>query len=183
MPDNTFETVYIGVGSNINPEINIIKALKLLNEKIKILETSTFYKTKAISNESQADYLNGVWKTTTNIDPVKLKFKILRNIESRLNRIRNNNRYSSRTIDLDILLYDNKVIKEKNIIIPDPDIYTRSFIAYPLYELNKTGTELIIPDTAKSISSIIKSLDKKELIPDYKLTESLKKIIDLNIEF
>jgi len=71
------------------------------------------------------------------------------------------------------LLYGNLIINENNIIIPDPDIYTRSFIAIPLAEINPL---IILPDTGKNISDIIKKFQKDKMIPDIKYTESLRRL-------
>ena len=72
---------------------------------------------------------------------------MLRTIENGLHRNRESDKYASRTIDLDLLLFGNMVIHEEGLTIPDPDIYNRSFIAFPLSELNP---DLIMPDTKKT---------------------------------
>lgn len=165
---------YISVGSNIEPEKNIIEALNLLQKKVKITSTSTFYVTKPIGNIIQPDYLNGVWEIETEIPPKKLKFKILRKIEKKLKRKRTKDKYAPRTIDLDLILYNNLVLSSKKIKLPDEEIYKRNFIALPLYELNK---DIILPDTNLKIIDIVKKMKKDDLIENLFFTEKLKKII------
>ncbi len=152
---------YIGVGSNINPEFYIEKALDLLNKKVDITGISSFYKTKPLLNKNINDFINGVWQINTSLEPDKLKHDILKKIEKKLHRKKIKDKYSSRTIDLDLLLYDNKVINNDNIKIPDPDIYTRAFILLPLYELDP---KIILPDTGKYIKDIINDFNTNDMV-------------------
>lgn len=167
--------VYIGVGSNMLPEENIPEALSLLKEKVSFTATSMFYYTPPLKQKDQPVYCNGVWKIKTSIEPYALKFDILRQIESALGRIRSIDKYTSRTIDLDILVYGNIIIKTKNLTIPDPDIYTRSFISIPLWEITPG---LILPDTGKTIKEIALRMKDKQLEPAYHITNLIKKGID-----
>ena len=130
--DYNIVAAFIGVGSNIQPERNISDALARLSKRVDITGISTFYKTTPILRKDQDDYLNGVWQISTSMSPEKLKFDVLRKIEQELHRNRESDKYASRTIDLDILLFGDLIIQEENLTIPDPDIYKRSFIAFPL---------------------------------------------------
>ena len=152
---------FIGVGSNIKPEINIEKALDLLKEFVEVTSISSFYKTKPLFDKKINDFFNGVWKIETDLTPLELKFNVLKKIEKMLHRKKNKDKYSSRIIDLDLLLFDNVIMKNKKIIIPDPDIYKRSFIYIPLHELDP---DLIIPDTSKHIRALINNYDDNQLI-------------------
>ena len=162
---------FIGVGSNISPESNIQKAFDLLGKHVAITGVSTFYRTRPLLNRKQNSYLNGVWRIQTNVSYKELKLSILRSIESELHRTGTHDKYASRTIDLDVLLYGDLVIRETNCTLPDPDIYTRPFIAYPLFELDPY---LIVPDTNTSIAQVIDTLSEESLIPDMKFTVLLK---------
>ncbi len=136
------EIIYIGVGSNIEPELNICKALDLLRSEIEISAISTCYRSAAIGRADQGDFVNCVWQATTDHDAERVKFQILHDIESLLGRVRTVDRYADRPIDLDILLYGDHTIKSNRIAIPDPDILNRNFIAIPLLEL---APEITIP--------------------------------------
>ena len=172
--DNNVVTAYIGVGSNIEPECNIVDALARLSKHVKITGISYFYKTASLLREKQNDYLNGVWQISTSIHPEELKFGVLRTIEKELHRNRESDKYAPRTIDLDLLLYGDMVIHEENLTIPDPDIYKRSFIAFPLSELNP---DLVMPDTRKPLSDILSALSKGSMIPDITFTENMRKMV------
>ena len=164
-------TAFIGVGSNISPENNIEKAFGLLGKHVAITGVSTFYRTQPLRDSKQNSYLNGVLRVQTTVSCRELKFSILSSIESELHRSRTEDKYASRTIDLDVLLYGDLVIRKTNCTLPDPDIYTRPFIAYPLFELEP---HLIVPDTNTSIAQVIGTLSEESLIPDMKFTGLLK---------
>jgi dihydroneopterin aldolase/2-amino-4-hydroxy-6-hydroxymethyldihydropteridine diphosphokinase len=168
------ETVYIGVGSNINPQKNIISALALLHEDMEISGVSTFYRTEPVKRKNQDTYLNGVWRIISSESPEHLKYHILKRIEQELGRVRTADKYAPRTIDLDIVLYGIRVINSADITIPDPDIYTRPFIAFPLLELDPN---LILPDTAMPLTTITESMSRDTLIPDKLFTERLQRSI------
>ena len=161
--NNKVVTAFIGVGSNINPEHNITNALVLLEKHVRIIGVSSFYRTKPLSGTNQDDYLNGVWQISTTMHPQALKFSVLREIEKKLNRRREPDKCAPRTIDLDLLLFGDLVISEEFLIIPDPDIYKRSFIAFPLFELNH---DLIIPDKEMPITSVLSTLSSDHMVPD-----------------
>ncbi len=171
--DNNVVGVYIGVGSNIEPESNIADALIRLSEHVGITGISSFYKTAPLLRENQGDYLNGVWQISTSIPPEGLKSGVLRRIEEELHRNRESDKYAPRTIDLDLLLYGDVVIQEDDLTIPDPDICKRSFIAFPLSELNP---DLVMPDTKEPLIDLLGALSKENMIPDKTFTEKLRKM-------
>lgn len=168
---NSLAKAYIAIGSNIDPETNVKKALLLLKNRMRITKLSTVYLTKAIP-PTQPDYYNCVVETITNLDPVHIKFEILRKIEEELGRVRGIDKYSPRTIDLDLVLYGNLVINKNDLILPDPEIEKRAFIAIPMYELNN---DLVIPGLNKALKEIVKKFTKNEMIPLEDYTYKLKR--------
>ncbi len=171
---NNVAEVFIGVGSNIEPEHNITDALERLSKRVDITGISSFYKTAPFLREDQDDYLNGVWQISTCIPPQELKSSVLRTIERELHRNREYDKFAPRTIDLDLLLYGDMVIQKGDLTIPDPDIYMRPFIAFPLYELNPY---LVMPDTKKPLVDILSMLSKDNMIKDITFTESLRRML------
>ena len=170
---NNVVGAYIGVGSNIEPESNITDALTRLSKHVYITGISSFYKTAPLLRENQDDYLNGVWQISTSMSPEDLKFVVLRRIEKELHRNRDSDKYAPRTIDLDLLLYGDEVIQEDNLTIPDPDISKRSFIAFPLSELNPN---LVMPDTKELLIDLLGVLSKENMIADKTFTQRLRKM-------
>jgi 2-amino-4-hydroxy-6-hydroxymethyldihydropteridine diphosphokinase len=112
-------TAIIGVGSNIEPLINIEKAKAMISQDHKFLGESEFVKTKPIGIEEQPDFLNGVFLISTELSFEELK-AWLKRTESVLGRLPTTNRYDPRTIDLDILIWNEQVVHE--------DVYHRDFI-------------------------------------------------------
>jgi len=162
--------VFISVGSNIEPAGNILRAFDLLKEKFRIVAVSTFYRTEPIGKPEQASFVNGVWCIETAMDPRALKFEVLRAIETQLGRQRSDDKYADRTIDLDILLYGDRVVDEPDLKIPDPDIRRRPFLLFALVEL---AAELVFPDTGEPLISVVKPYVGTGLVPEADLTISL----------
>lgn len=129
--------VYISLGSNLgNREENLENAYKLLEDNgIKIMKKSKIIETEPYGDVPQENFLNSVIEVNTLLRPREL-MNLLLNIEKQLKRERKI-RWGPRTIDLDILLYDNEIIIEDNVIIPHYDMHNREFVLSPLCEINK----------------------------------------------
>ncbi len=135
-----FDKLFITIGSNIDPQININSAIKYLTDSFGKIKLSKLYKSPAIvgphTSESQKDYINGAILTYSNLPSNHIKYEILRKIENKLGRVRTYDKYASRTIDLDIAFYGSIIIDEPNICIPDPDIIQRAHLLSPLCDLD-----------------------------------------------
>ncbi|AFA41334.1 2-amino-4-hydroxy-6-hydroxymethyldihyropteridine pyrophosphokinase [Wigglesworthia glossinidia endosymbiont of Glossina morsitans morsitans (Yale colony)] len=136
---------WIAIGSNIkNPKIQAdcaINALKNL-PNTKILACSQYYNSKPLGTRNQPNFLNAVVKLYTNLLPRELLKKI-KKIENNQGRQRNSIKWGPRSLDLDILLFENNIYKFSDLIIPHYDLYNRSFFLYPLMEISPN---LIFPD-------------------------------------
>lgn len=164
-------TAYIGVGSNVHPVRNIKKAFSELAGFCRIVAASTFYITEPLRGRKQPDYYNGVWAVETDIEPRSLKQK-LRNIEEMLGRRRLADKYASRPIDLDIVLYGDLVLCEDDIEIPDSHIAERPFLAVPIKEINP---KMILPGSDVTISDIAGSMDTSGMKKAKSLSNYLKR--------
>ncbi|OHD71404.1 MAG: 2-amino-4-hydroxy-6-hydroxymethyldihydropteridine diphosphokinase [Spirochaetes bacterium RBG_16_49_21] len=167
-------TAYIGVGSNIRPEKNIKKAVALLSRHAFITGISTFYQTKPFDRCGDPLYYNGVVRIKTAAHPLELKHHVLRSIEKKLGRRRTFDKSAPRSIDLDILVYDEVVMNDGELCIPDPAILERPFVAMPLYEL---AEELILPGWNRSMREIAEKLKDDDLRPMPEYTKQLRRII------
>ncbi len=127
--------VYLGIGSNLGKrETNIEKAIQLFKKNhIDILKTSTFIETDPVGGPPQGKFLNGVIKIKTLLSPQEL-LKILKDIEKQLGRTKTVID-GPRTIDLDILVYDQIKIKTPELTIPHPRMLEREFVLKPLQEI------------------------------------------------
>ncbi len=129
--------VYIGLGSNIeNPVLQIQKAIATIDEisGVKVLMNSGVFKSKPMGPEDQPDYLNAVVEIETGLGAEAL-LESCQKIEQLQGRIKKRH-WGERTIDLDILLYDDQIIKTDDLTVPHPGICSRDFVYLPLLKLN-----------------------------------------------
>ena len=121
--------VVIGLGSNIDPEANLEQAVLELKSRFKVSKRSQWTRTKPIGIQDQPDFYNGALLMETELEQQSLKMELKR-IEDILGRDRSLPKFGPRTIDLDILIWNKKVV--------DEDYYERDFL--------RKGVEEIIPD-------------------------------------
>jgi len=127
---------YLGVGSNLGKrKENIQKALDSLKSArgIKIEKISRVYQTKPVGGPPQGKFLNAAIKIKTSLGAHSL-LKILKKIEKDLGR-KKSLRFGPRQIDLDILLYGERIIQTKNLVVPHPRMFQREFVLRPLREI------------------------------------------------
>ena len=118
--------VVIGVGSNIEPEKNISKAQSAIANQFNLLRTSSLIETEPIGFLEQANFLNCAFLIETELDSAALK-SWLKDLENKLGRLRTDNKYGPRTIDLDIIVWNQKIV--------DPEVYERDFLQNSITEL------------------------------------------------
>ena len=129
-------TTYLSLGSNQGNKLdNLQKAIDLIGEKVgAIHKVSSIYKTKSWGFDGDA-FFNCCLEASTNLNPETL-LKTLLEIEESLGRVRtNSNEYLGRSIDLDILLFDDEIIFSPNLIVPHPRMLKRKFVLVPLTEI------------------------------------------------
>ncbi len=130
-------TCYIGVGANLgNRRKNIKSAIRKITalRKTKVIKVSKLIESNPVGGPSgQGKYLNGAVKIQTELLP-RILLKELKKIEYELGRIKTV-RNGPRVIDLDILLYADKMINTKKLIVPHPRMFFRDFVIKPLLEV------------------------------------------------
>ena len=150
---------YLGLGTNMGDKQAYLKeACKIIsdNPNINIVKISKVYKTKAWGYTNQDDFLNICIEVDTNLSPEEL-LEVCHEVENKLNRVRVI-RWGPRTIDVDILFFNNIISTDENLILPHPRIKERAFVLIPLMDLNK---ELVIDN--KTISYYLSNLEKEEI--------------------
>jgi 2-amino-4-hydroxy-6-hydroxymethyldihydropteridine diphosphokinase len=165
---------FVGVGSNIDPAANTVRALRLLGREALITNISTVYQTDAVARPGAPPYYNCIVEIETETPPVQLKLEVLRRIETELGRERTCDKFADRTIDLDLILYDELVMNTEDLTLPDPDIAMRPFLAYPLLEL---APGLVMPGSARPISRIAATLSREAMKPLEAYTAEIRKEI------
>ncbi|WP_456400485.1 2-amino-4-hydroxy-6-hydroxymethyldihydropteridine diphosphokinase [Mesoaciditoga sp.] len=152
---NTLHLAYIAFGSNMGKrKETIIQAMKKMREKeMSFLKISTFYETKPYGVTEQNDFMNCVAEVETTLTPVLLLDELLE-IEKSLGRVREK-RWGPRTIDLDIIFYDNKIVNFADLVIPHPDMQNRLFVLEPL---NEIAPNYVHPFFHKKVSEMLREL-------------------------
>ena len=149
--------IYISLGSNIERELNTREGIKALRERFGELEMSTVYESEAVGFDGDAFY-NMVIACDVNED-VHSANQSLRDIEDANGRDRAGPRFSSRTLDLDLLLYDDLILKEDNLKLPREEILHNAFVLWPLAEI---APHLIHPEAGKSYAELWQTFDKSK---------------------
>ena len=147
---------YLSLGSNMGDKENYInKAIELLEEdnQTQVTQIASFIETKPYGNVEQDDFLNTAVEIKTLRSPIEL-LKLANEIEEKLGRVRTI-KWGPRTIDLDIIFYDEEVINEPNLIVPHKEMHLREFVLKPLVELEPT---YVHPLYKKNIFQIYENL-------------------------
>ena len=116
----------IGIGSNIEADYHIAEMLRLLSASVQIVQVSQMVQTKPIGIIDQPDYTNGAVRILTSMQREELTL-FLKQLEDKMGRDRSQKKSGPRNIDLDILIWNNKVV--------DPDYFTREFLRNSAAEL------------------------------------------------
>ncbi|KYG33328.1 2-amino-4-hydroxy-6-hydroxymethyldihydropteridine diphosphokinase [Alkalihalobacillus trypoxylicola] len=146
----------IALGSNIGNRKNYLdQAINLLQEhpNCELLKISSIYETEPVGYVNQQSFLNMVIEMETDLNPLKL-LELTQSIESRCGRKRDV-RWGPRTLDLDILLFDEENMKGEELTIPHPRMLERAFVMIPLSEVSPErkilGQELTVTELANSL--------------------------------
>jgi 2-amino-4-hydroxy-6-hydroxymethyldihydropteridine diphosphokinase len=128
---------YLGLGSNQGDSWqylqNAVDALQA-QVAIQVQKISPVYQSKPYGPQDQPDYLNAVVEIKTSLSAEHL-LSVLWEIEASNERTRTGRRWTARTLDLDILLYDQLTLQTERLTIPHPEMCKRSFVVYPLYDI------------------------------------------------
>ena len=166
-------TAFIGIGSNLGDQIkNIGEGVRLLEDHplVKVVCLSHLYQTEPLTRggERQNWYTNCVLKIRTDLNAVQL-FHVTQEIEKVLGRKRTY-RWAPRTLDLDLLFFDDEIVRTRTLVIPHPRLHERRFVLKPLSEI---APNLVHPIKGRPVKALLKNLDdNKKVIPLYKFTLS-----------
>ncbi|OBW91585.1 7,8-dihydro-6-hydroxymethylpterin-pyrophosphokinase [Gallibacterium genomosp. 3] len=136
--------VYIALGSNLNqPILQLTTALDYLQQQpaIQLIAVSPLYSSKPLGPQDQPDYVNAVAQIQTSLEPLAL-LDLLQAVEQQQGRVRLR-RWGERTLDLDILLFNQEIIDTERLTVPHKEMKNREFVLIPLFDI---APQLILPD-------------------------------------
>ena len=147
---------YLSLGSNISPDHNLPTAVRMLENYGSIMISSSVWETIALGDIEQPNYLNAAVLLETNLTAKSLHDDGIKQIEKLLGRKKTSNPFASRTIDIDIMLFNDEVITLGHRRIPDNEILERAFVALCLAEISPN---YIHPDTNQTLEEIAQNFE------------------------
>jgi 2-amino-4-hydroxy-6-hydroxymethyldihydropteridine diphosphokinase len=152
--------VFIALGSNIDKEKNLPLAIRLLAETCLVRGVSSAYETAPVGLFDQPNFLNAAVLVETELDAGRLKAEVLAGIENRLKRQRQTDKNAPRTIDADIILFNDQIFSYEagdgsSRQIPDPDLVEFAHVAVPVAEL---APQMRHPQTGEPLRDLARRL-------------------------
>lgn len=168
------ELAFLSLGSNIEPEHNLVLGAARLAQVGRMQAVSEVYQTAAIGPRPAPDFLNVAILVETELPPEDIRAH-LRQIEASLGRARTEDRYAPRPIDLDLCLLGNQILETPDLRVPDPDMLTRPYLAVTLAEL---APHFVHPETGETLAAIAERLRAgANLIPRSDVSRALRQLI------
>ncbi len=150
-----WHTVYLSIGSNMgDKEKNLNDGIEYIkkNDSVRVLKVSSFIETPPYGGVEQDDFLNGAVKLETLLDPHDL-LTLLHKAEDNAGRVRDV-RWGPRTLDMDIVLYDNAIVDDEDLTIPHADMTNRDFVLSPLKEIAPNAMHPVLRKTVSELASL-----------------------------
>lgn len=158
-------TAYIGIGSNLeDPLQQVLDARDALAAlpRTRLVAFSPLYRNPAVGPGAQPDYVNAVAAVETRLAPREL-LTALQAIEARHGRVRGAVRWAPRTLDLDLLLYGDRIIESADLRVPHPRMGERAFVLRPLHDI---APDLEVPGRGP-VATLLASVSQAALMPIY----------------
>lgn len=136
-PEGAPALCVIGLGGNLDaPADRVMRARQILasREGVREVAFSSLYKSRPMGPKDQPDYVNAVMAIESRLGPLEL-LDLLQSVESSEGRVRLGERWGPRTLDLDLLVYADRVIQHPRLVVPHPGLAVREFVLHPLAEI------------------------------------------------
>jgi 2-amino-4-hydroxy-6-hydroxymethyldihydropteridine diphosphokinase len=147
---------YLSLGSNIEPETNLVTAVAMLAGLTRLRAVSSVWETLPLGLADQPNFLNAAAIVETELAAGTLKAQVLSPIEQKLGRVRQTDKNAPRPMDIDIMLFNRQRLQVGNRYIPDPEILERPFVAIPLAEI---APDYVHPETGQTLAEIAATFD------------------------
>lgn len=150
------EKVYVGLGANVGDrEASLRAALSAVGKRpeFRVLGVSGVYESAPFGYRDQPDFLNAAAELETEVSPREVLDTLLE-IERSLGRVRGR-RWGPRVIDLDLLLYGRRIIREPGLTVPHSDLHRRAFVLLPLCDLNPRGLHPVTEENFRSLARAV----------------------------
>jgi 2-amino-4-hydroxy-6-hydroxymethyldihydropteridine diphosphokinase len=135
-------TILVSLGSNLQPVDNLRRAVEILKMRCRVLQVASVWETPAVGTTGP-NFFNSAVSLLSEYDPITLKYRCLRMIETELGRVRTNDKYAPRTIDLDPVVIDTTVLDER--------LWSYAYLALPIADL---APDLLHPQTKERLADI-----------------------------
>lgn len=156
--------VYLSLGSNIGDRVGYIQqatSLLSMHSDINVVTTSSFYESEPWNMDSENWFVNAIVQISTTLSPEKLLYECQR-IESQLGRpLNRGSEYSDRTIDIDIIFYDNQILNDEKLTIPHKYFHKRAFMLVPMLEV---AEDFVHPFFGKTVESLYEEIEEPEMV-------------------
>jgi len=162
--------IFLSLGSNIDPEFHLRLALQELAKFGRVRAVSSVWESPALGRPDQPPYLNVVVHLEAGLSAAELSRRLIPEIERRLGRVRTADKSGPRTIDIDLLVFNEELLEIEGHIIPSPEIQERPFVALPLAEV---APAMLHPGGNRTFREIASAFDQRGLKrrPDIRLTD------------
>ena len=156
--------VYLSLGSNLGDRLGYVQQAASIigtTNDIQIVSASSFYETEPWQMDTPNWFVNAIVQISISLSPEELLIVIQR-IESQLGRTQSGKRpYTDRTIDIDILFYDDKIINTENLVVPHKYLHKRACMLVPMLEI---AQDFVHPLFRKTISQLYDELENPEQV-------------------
>ena len=153
-------TAFVSVGSNVDRERNVAHAIDLLRERFGELQLSSVYETEAVGFDGEP-FLNMIVAFETDVAPSAIVSQ-LHAIERRCGRTRDTKRFGPRTLDLDLVVLGDRIVRENGIVLPRREVSTQAFVLCPLAEI---AGECAHPESGETFAAMWARIEAKTGTP------------------